>query len=317
MSVKLMTAVWENGPANSSQRFVLLAIADHAGDDGRNAYPSIETLARKTALSERTVMRAIDGLIASGYLLRTRRRDVSNMYQVVLERLQPAAPVSDKLSLTVGDNLSLSEVTLCHPVSDNLSPCNVTPCHPVGDTVSPDPSFNHPINRPINRQGEKNAPAPVAPVVKREVIDRTPGGPQAGEGYRPPPDRPIPESEPAMVTAAPLAVRLIWRITSNWPAADLHDWLAAEMGDAPDEDTFRRVYLAWRARGYKATNYEGLVEWYKAARANPNWQPPAQGRGGMKHDPDAREAHNRAVLGQVAQELSGGDWTPWIAPSNT
>ena len=169
-----------------------------------------------------------------------------------------------------------------------------------------------------NLKGEKIAPAraAVAPVVISGAVDRTPAGFRRVNGYHPPADEPIPDGdEPGMVKAAPAAVRLIWRITGNWPAADLHDWLAAEMGDAPDEDTFRRVYLAWRARGYKATNYEGLAEWYKAALATPNWQPPAQGRGNLRNDPDAREAHNRAVLGQVAQELSGGEWTPWIVPS--
>lgn len=133
MSIKVMSAVWENGPADSTQRFVLLALADNASDDGGNAYPSIAEIAKKCAVSERTVIRAIDSLTKAGYLIKRRRRDTSNMYQIVLSRL-----VSDKLSYT--------EVTECHPVSDNVSPSNVTQDHMTPDTVSHDPSFNHPTN---------------------------------------------------------------------------------------------------------------------------------------------------------------------------
>lgn len=136
MSVKVMTAVWDHGPADSTQRFVLLALADNASDDGGNAYPSIPEMARKCALSERTVIRAIDALVKSGYLIRRRRRDTSNMYQIVLASL-------------VSDNLS-------HPVSDNMSHPDMTDDHigtcqddiPGGDTVSPKPSINHPVNHP-------------------------------------------------------------------------------------------------------------------------------------------------------------------------
>ena len=31
----------------------------------------------------------------------------------------------------------------------------------------------------------------------------------------------------------------------------------------------------------------------------------------FKNNPDAREAHNRAVMAEVAQEIESGEWTPW------
>ena len=154
-----MAAIWDNGPTDSTQRFVLLALADNASDDGGNAYPSIAELARKCALSERTVIRAIDALIAGGYLIRRRRQSTSNLYQIVTSVL-----VSAKLSLTnnpESDNLSLSNVTDCHPVNDTVSLSNVTDCHVGGDTVSHDPSYNHQPNRQSNHK--HIAPAPVEP----------------------------------------------------------------------------------------------------------------------------------------------------------
>lgn len=39
MSIKIMSSIWESGPSDMGERFVLLAIADHANDDGL-AYPS-------------------------------------------------------------------------------------------------------------------------------------------------------------------------------------------------------------------------------------------------------------------------------------
>lgn len=54
-----MTWVWRASEAQGMERFVLLAIADAADDEGGNAFPSMSKLVDKTGLSERTVRRAI------------------------------------------------------------------------------------------------------------------------------------------------------------------------------------------------------------------------------------------------------------------
>jgi hypothetical protein len=64
LSVEVMAWVWEHSMARGTARLVLLAIADHAGPDGRNAWPSQQRLARKCRVSVRTVRRAIDELVA-------------------------------------------------------------------------------------------------------------------------------------------------------------------------------------------------------------------------------------------------------------
>lgn len=68
MSVRVMSWVWDHSEAVGTDRFVLLAIADSADDDGTDAWPSIETLARKTRLDERTVQRSIRRLADAGML---------------------------------------------------------------------------------------------------------------------------------------------------------------------------------------------------------------------------------------------------------
>jgi hypothetical protein len=63
-----MSWVWEHSRAEGTARLVLLAIADHAGHDGRDAYPSQEKIAAKCKVSVRTVRRALDELESLGEL---------------------------------------------------------------------------------------------------------------------------------------------------------------------------------------------------------------------------------------------------------
>ena len=68
MSVKIMGLVWDlDLPQN--EKFVLLAYADHADHNGRNMFPAVETVAKKTGYSERTVQRTTRSLEEKGYLI--------------------------------------------------------------------------------------------------------------------------------------------------------------------------------------------------------------------------------------------------------
>jgi hypothetical protein len=63
MSIRVMQWVWNHSAARGNSRLVLLAIADHAHDDGGGAWPSQEALARKCLVSKKTVQRAIADLV--------------------------------------------------------------------------------------------------------------------------------------------------------------------------------------------------------------------------------------------------------------
>lgn len=54
MSVKMMALVWDS-QLPREERYVLLAYADHADHDGNNIWPSVETMAKKTGYSERSI----------------------------------------------------------------------------------------------------------------------------------------------------------------------------------------------------------------------------------------------------------------------
>jgi len=91
MSIKVMTAVWEYSQHKGSNLLVLLAIADHAHDDGRDAYPSIKALAKKTRMVQRGIYRIIAELVASGELLVEKNASPkrTNLYQVMVKSLHP------------------------------------------------------------------------------------------------------------------------------------------------------------------------------------------------------------------------------------
>lgn len=94
MAVEVSSWVWNNSQSRKGQRLVLLAIADCARSDGANAFPSIAELARKTALSERAVQRAIRDLAELGELAVHRGTGPNgvNRYRVVMTPVKTTPP---------------------------------------------------------------------------------------------------------------------------------------------------------------------------------------------------------------------------------
>lgn len=136
MSIKVMTDVWAYADCNGSELLVLLALADFSDDQGRNIYPSMQTLAQKARLSVKQARRVVQNLVkldlieiveAGGW---DRGRNRSNSYQIKLETL-----------LAKGTpNLG---VPPSHPREDGTPAGDSTVLPPVGD----DPSYN-PLAKP-------------------------------------------------------------------------------------------------------------------------------------------------------------------------
>jgi hypothetical protein len=68
VSIRVMAWVWEHSNSVGADRLVLLAIADSANDAGRDAYPSMMTIARKAKMDKRTAQRSVRALVALGEL---------------------------------------------------------------------------------------------------------------------------------------------------------------------------------------------------------------------------------------------------------
>jgi hypothetical protein len=80
MSINLMSSIFRtefrdlndaegNTTKASTAKFVCIALADHANDEGEGAYPSIDTMAYKTNLSRTAVINALDALKYNGILI--------------------------------------------------------------------------------------------------------------------------------------------------------------------------------------------------------------------------------------------------------
>jgi DNA-binding transcriptional ArsR family regulator len=122
VSIRVMNWVWEHSAAKGTERLLLLAIADAADDTGRNAFPSVDTLARKIVMSPRTVQRLVAKLEAGGLIEVERQlggRD-SNRYRIVMPEPQigagtvatrdPHEPHESSAESTGGDKLSPRQI---------------------------------------------------------------------------------------------------------------------------------------------------------------------------------------------------------------
>jgi hypothetical protein len=69
MSVQQLSLVFTNSRAENTDRLVLLSLANHAGGDGADAYPSIGTIAREARCGESTVRVALERLKALGEIV--------------------------------------------------------------------------------------------------------------------------------------------------------------------------------------------------------------------------------------------------------
>lgn len=164
MSVKVSSWVWERSRTIGNDRLVLLAIADCCNDAGYEAFPSIETLADKTRLHERTVQRCVRNIEAIGEL----RREGSggrhaNVYMVLMDAL---SFVDSRVQRRVRRPPNVGRPTMAREPrqiagveTDEPRQIATPVCHPTpGGTATPPPAVPPP-DPSLNRQGTSTAAA--------------------------------------------------------------------------------------------------------------------------------------------------------------
>lgn len=116
MSIKVMSMVFDRYPSGGMERLLALAMADHASDDGRRIWPSVDELARKTMQSRSSVQRQIRRMVAIGWLIQvksaTGRPGVTNEYRICPEWIEGGeVPTPERgVNLTPLDDLPAAEV---------------------------------------------------------------------------------------------------------------------------------------------------------------------------------------------------------------
>lgn len=141
MSIRLMTSVWSRSDLSSTQKLVLLAFADWANDDGY-CWPSINQIAIKSSMTDRSVQRILRQLEDMQFIKREEVVGKGNRYWVMMPE------------------------TECHP-RQNVTP-PPTECHPTPDTVSSNTSMTHQLTTKSNIPAQ---PESVSDEVWKDFID--------------------------------------------------------------------------------------------------------------------------------------------------
>lgn len=156
MSIRVMSLAWDL-PLSSTEKLVLLALADCANDEGE-CWPSIATIGRKACIGERSVQRSIQSLKDQGHL--TRIEVTGKGCRYIIHPRQSATPA------TVA------------PVTQVTSP--PPQCHPTPATVAPKPSMNH--QEPPKKIKEARAHSlpdgwvPILTAASQAIVDGWPPG---------------------------------------------------------------------------------------------------------------------------------------------
>jgi DNA-binding Lrp family transcriptional regulator len=101
MSIKIQNRVWLLD-LPSHLKYVAIALADHAHDDGTEARPSQVFLSIKTGLSERQIRRSLHELIDRGVIVRQRAggRNKATSYAFVLPAVGDLLAIENDRSST-------------------------------------------------------------------------------------------------------------------------------------------------------------------------------------------------------------------------
>ena len=102
MSIQKLSQVMKTSFPDPIAKFVMVVLADHYNDSTGTCWPSIDTLAEVTGVSRRTVIRKLKDLEAAGYIIRRKRFNKTDIYEIF-----------------IGDNLT----------RDTVSPLGVTGWH--------------------------------------------------------------------------------------------------------------------------------------------------------------------------------------------
>ena len=152
-----MSLVFERFPYGGNERVLALALADYAHDDGTHIFPGHENLAKKSLISERTVVRLLQKFVRIGWLIKVSNgnsiRGIANNYRISPDWIK-------------GDNLSPESIDAIGVTNDAVGVTNQT-VGVTNDAVTGDIAMSHQPSLTINNHQE---PTPRA----RETITENP-----------------------------------------------------------------------------------------------------------------------------------------------
>jgi len=137
MSWQAVTWVLEHSQAIHSSRLVLLSIASHANREGRESWPSVETMCIEARLSRRIVQYCLRELEEIGELRTIPRIDTSNSYELPLV------------------NAWLAAQSLRTPPAQSKTSRERKLTQKGALTAAPEPFLNHPKEEPSSEKPQE------------------------------------------------------------------------------------------------------------------------------------------------------------------
>ncbi len=125
MSISFMALAWK-AAIPSGRKLVLLSLCDHANGQGE-CYPSVETIARKCGMGQRTVQQHISELESAGVLERRFRRGRSTLYRLEPRNFcsTPESAVPQDAALQCAASCALPP-QLLHTAPANPAPISIS-----------------------------------------------------------------------------------------------------------------------------------------------------------------------------------------------
>ncbi len=247
MSIEIMTEVWKSSKQAGSALLLLLAIGDFA-DDAGFAWPGVSTLARRTRMDERSVLRLIKRLRSACELYVFRRGNLGNRYVVLCgcslsearRRLRLArhkVESDDKRSpgkrntATAGLPAGMTAVSGTRVTA--ASGIRMTAASGIRMTrVSPDPSPEPPADPSAKGiAGREETPGPKPPKKRKPSLSQDP------------------------------AIKVFREITHRYPAQAWHQDIVDAVGE--DVEKWRGIVKEWVGWGWNPANVKGMLEVYR------------------------------------------------------
>lgn len=174
MSTECSTIVWKRDFGNATRKVIAARLADHADDEGRGIWPSVERVAAQCNASPRTVQRTLAAFVEEGILTVVaeggKGRRSTTHYDFVMAKLValPLAWVPDHAN-SKGDTVSPLAETKGDTGDAKGDTDDALGCHGVTQTV-----IEPPIEPSSEREGasEREKPAIEAAAESRESIER-------------------------------------------------------------------------------------------------------------------------------------------------
>jgi DNA-binding transcriptional ArsR family regulator len=138
MSIKLMSAAWKLPGMNSGAKLVMLALCDNASDEGL-CFPSVQTIAEKCSMGERTVQGHIAAFESSGLLSRNERPGRSTIYMLNVRKICTPAESAPP------QNLHHTPAESAPPPPQNLRPAPAESAPITINEPSTEPSGNRQV----------------------------------------------------------------------------------------------------------------------------------------------------------------------------